>query len=244
MIALDGMYINLGELKMTICKLPIKEDMGKFYLKRMFWKTAIAVIYIFFFIILFTPLTIVLAQKYGSDSKEMSILYTVMFLFLIISLICYAIWLRTSCFEEFCVQYIFVITCPNTLWVINCCDPVLQSIFTNPRSDIMSNLGFYGFIYSLGRRPRYILDHAWRLSYASDLDIVGYFTENFYKIAHTPQIGQPIYNVSDLKVHNNCITFKAKQLSFDSKIRQYNYRISTKFTYCDELIRVLRILSN
>ncbi len=37
MIALDGMYINLGELKMTICKLPIKEDMGKFYLKRMFW---------------------------------------------------------------------------------------------------------------------------------------------------------------------------------------------------------------
>ena len=150
---------------MTICRLPVEGDMGKYLLKRTLWKIVIPLSYIFLYIIILTPISIVVAGKFGSDSKEISIFYIGMSIGLLISFLFFIKWLSTSSIEENCVQYIFAITSSNDIWVINCYDPIISSSFKNSRPNIKANLGFYGTIFSFSMRTRYLVNNACKLSY-------------------------------------------------------------------------------
>lgn len=229
---------------MTICRLPVEGDMGKYLLKRTLWKIVITLSYIFLYIIILTPISIVVAGKFGSDSKEISIFYIGMSIGLLISFVFFIKWLSTSSIEENCVQYIFAITSSNDIWVINCYDPIISSSFKNSRPNIKANLGFYGTIFSFSMRTRYLVNNACKLSYASEFDIVGYFTDKYDKSTRSSFIGQPIYNVSNLKIHRNYIAFQAEHILNDPRKRKNKYKISRKFTDCDELIKVLKNLNS
>lgn len=227
---------------MTICRLQIEEDMGKFYLKRTLRNIAVMVISILLFAFITVPLSIVIGEKYSTDSPEQAIYFYAIFALLIILIICYVIWLRTTGREELCLQYIFAITSSTDIRVINCCDPLTQSLIKKSPSSVMDNFGFYGLIFSLNMQTRYMLDYAWKLSYASKFDIVGFLKDSFDKGAHYLVPGRSINKVSNLKVHKNYITFKTVETCDDSKQKKHRYRISRKFTNSDELIAVLENL--
>jgi len=222
--------------KMTICRLPIKGDAGKFYLKRMFKKTASSVIVLLLFAFTAAFASLAVEDKYGNGSHELDVFYCILFVAFWIVIVGIVVnTVKTSTVEN-CIQYVFAFNSSTDIWFFNCYNPIITSLYRKSPNKNKVKLGIYGIIFSLFHPTSSMVDNAKTLSYANVFDIVNYSLDNFSESTYFGGLGKHISEVRNLKVLKNCIAFTTVEQSEDDKRYTRHYRISKKFTNSEELI--------
>ena len=229
---------------LTICSLRVKGDRGKFVLRTMFWKVFGGSLFFILFSVALSFVFIYAQDAYGPDSDMVNAFGYLFFPVMMIVIACFVIIIRKSNIDENCIHYVFVINSTSDLWVFNRYNPVIESMYRRSQNRKSIKLGFYGFVFSIFPQTTRLADSAKTMSYCDKYNIIENSLIEFEQNTYYEGLGSPIIEVHNLKIKKSYISFSTVENRLEEKPRKVGYRISRKFSNCDELIRALENLAN
>lgn len=230
--------------KMTICRLPIKGDAGKFYLKKYFGKIFRVVFLILFLITALTYYIIIDPKYINPDSPNFNKIIIFCFIIFCFALIgIYGLSIRTSV-NLYSLPYIFAFDSASNVWLFQYDHPIVSTIRKNNPDKKRFMADLYGITFSLFIKSNDISETARTISYCAKHNIIEYFIYHFDESTNFNNFGQKIYEVSKLIEHKKYFGFYALLKTPNDKQYKKYFRISKNFTNSEELIRVLDNLNN